>query len=89
MQEKTVTIVNKLGLHARAASKFVNAAKAFSSKVQVEAAGKRVDGKSIMSIMLLAATKGQDLTLRTEGDDEVEAMTTITTLIADRFGEGE
>ncbi len=89
MQEQTVDIVNKLGLHARAASKFVNEAKRFGSTVQIEVNGKRVDGKSIMSIMLLAASKGQSLTLRTTGVDEIEAMAAIVNLIAARFGEDE
>ncbi len=89
MQERTVTVVNKLGLHARAASKFVNVAKRFSASVKVEAGGKQVDGKSIMSIMLLAASQGHTLHLSTDGDDEREAMAAITELIADRFGEGE
>ncbi|NJN50749.1 MAG: HPr family phosphocarrier protein [Gammaproteobacteria bacterium] len=89
MQEQTVIIVNKLGLHARAASKFVNEAKRFGATIQIEVGGKRVDGKSIMSIMLLAASKGQSLTLRTTGDDEAEAMNAITALIANRFGEDE
>jgi phosphocarrier protein HPr len=89
MQERTVDVVNKLGLHARAASKFVNEAKRFGATVQIEVNGKRVDGKSIMSIMLLAASKGQSLTLRTHGDDEIEAMAAIVNLIAARFGEEE
>ena len=89
MQERTVTIVNKLGLHARAASKFVNLAKRFAAKVEVVIPVKTVDGKSIMSIMLLAASQGTQIVLRTDGEDEVEAMQAIDALIADRFGEGE
>jgi len=89
MQERTVIIVNKLGLHARAASKFVNLAKRFASRIEVTNAAKCVDGKSIMSIMLLAASQGTEIGLRISGDDEVDAMQALTELIADRFGEGE
>jgi len=89
MQEQYVTIINKLGLHARAASKFVNLAKRYAAKIQVVNASKSVDGKSIMSIMLLAASQGTEIGLRIDGEDEVEAMEAITGLIADRFGEGE
>ena len=89
MQECTVVIVNKLGLHARAASKFVNLAKRFASRIEVSNAAKSVDGKSIMSIMLLAASQGTEIGLRINGDDEIDAMHAITQLIADRFGEGE
>jgi phosphocarrier protein NPr len=89
MQERNVTIINKLGMHARAASKFVNVAKRYASTIQVTNAAKSVDGKSIMSIMLLAAAQGTEIGLRIDGEDEVEAMQAITTLIADRFGEGE
>ena len=89
MQECSITIINKLGLHARAASKFVNVAKRYASKVEVINAAKAVDGKSIMSIMLLAASQGTQLQLRIVGDDELDAMDAITALIADRFGEEE
>ena len=89
MQERNVTIVNKLGLHARAASKFVNLAKRFASKIEIVNSAKAVDGKSIMGIMLLAASQGTEIALRVEGEDEEEAMQAITDLIADRFGEGE
>ena len=89
MQECSVTIINKLGLHARAASKFVNVAKRYASKIEVISPAKTVDGKSIMSIMLLAASQGTEIGLRIEGEDEDDAMKAITDLIADRFGEGE
>ena len=89
MQERSVTIINKLGLHARAASKFVNVAKRYTSKIEVNNAVKTVDGKSIMSIMLLAASQGTQISLRTDGEDEADAMQAIADLIADRFGEGE
>jgi phosphocarrier protein HPr len=89
MLEHNVTIINKLGLHARAASKFVNVANRFESKIDVGNGSKVVNGKSIMSVMLLAATQGTELILRIDGDDEAEAMQAITNLIADRFGESE
>jgi phosphotransferase system HPr (HPr) family protein len=89
MLERTITIINKLGLHARAASKFVNVSSRYSSKIEIGDSAKFVNGKSIMSVMLLAAAQGTQLVLRTNGDDEAEAMEAITALIADRFGEGE
>ena len=89
MIQTQVTIVNKLGLHARAAAKFVACASAFSSKIQAGANGKLVDGKSIMSVMLLAAGKGTVLDLQIEGEDEDAALTAIQQLIANRFDEPE
>jgi phosphocarrier protein HPr len=84
-----VTIVNKLGLHARAAAKFVGCTSAFSSSIQTGKEGSLVDGKSIMSIMMLAAGKGTILELRIEGDDEEAALEALTTLIDNRFDEAE
>jgi len=89
MQERTVTIVNKLGLHARAASKLVKVAGQFGASVRIATDAKSVDGKSIMSVMMLAAVQGTTVVLRTEGDDEADAMEAIVALIEDRFGEGE
>ena len=89
MISKNLTIVNKLGLHARAAAKFVSCASAFSAAVRVGSGGDLVDGKSIMSVMMLAAAKGTELTVETEGSDEEEALAAIETLIANRFDEGE
>lgn len=89
MIETTVTIINKLGLHARAASKLVNTASAFAAEIQVGKDGNMVDGKSIMSVMMLAASKGTDLQLQCDGPDEQLAADTITTLINNRFDEGE
>jgi len=89
MQERNVTIVNKLGLHARAASKLVKVAGQFACSVRVATGQKTVDGKSIMSVMLLAAVQGTPVVLRTEGDDELAAMDALVALIEDRFGEGE
>ncbi|MDJ0879847.1 MAG: HPr family phosphocarrier protein [Halieaceae bacterium] len=89
MLRQKITIINKLGLHARAAAKFVSCASAFSSTIQVGHDDKMVDGKSIMSIMMLAAGKGTELELTIEGQDEREALDAITQLIENRFDEGE
>jgi phosphocarrier protein NPr len=84
-----VTIINKLGLHARAAAKFVGCASAFSSAIRAGKDGNLVDGKSIMSVMMLAAGKGTVLDLQVEGKDEEEALQALQTLIANRFDEPE
>ena len=93
MVEATLSIVNKLGLHARAAGKLVNLTKTFSSQVTVSRAddesGEAVDGKSIMAVMLLAAPLGSELKVQVSGEDEEAAMAAIAKLIADRFGEEE
>jgi len=89
MIESQLLIVNKLGLHARAAAKLVSCASRFASNVQLCKDSEWVDGKSIMSVMMLAAGKGSTLTLRTKGSDEEEASTAIHALVNDFFGEGE
>lgn len=89
MLEENVEIINKLGLHARAATKMATMAKRFSSKIVVSYAGKDVDCKSIMSLMLLAAAKGSVITLKVEGSDETLAMEEVKALINDRFEESE
>ena len=89
MQDKTVTIVNKLGLHARAAAKFVTLASSFASDIKVARNGQEVNGKSIMGVMMLAASKGSDITLVIDGSDETEAIEKLTELIQERFGEDE
>ncbi len=89
MFEEQVEIVNKLGLHARAATKFANTANKFSCKVSVHFGEKQIDGKSIMALMLLAAAKGSKLTLITEGEDAREAMDSLITLIKNKFDEHE
>ena len=89
MIEAQVTIVNKLGLHARAAAKLVSCASAFSSKILAGKNGNLVDGKSIMSVMMLAAGKGTVLDLKIDGADEAAALEAIRTLIANRFDEAE
>ena len=89
MISRKLTIVNKLGLHARAASKFVAEAQKFVSVITVDHGGKTLNGKSIMAIMLLAANQGTVLTINAKGSDETEALDAIDALLADRFGEGE
>ena len=89
MIETQVTIVNKLGLHARAAAKFVACTSAFSSSIQAGKDGNMVDAKSIMSVMMLAAGKGTVLDLVIDGEDEEEALQALTTLIGNRFDESE
>jgi phosphocarrier protein HPr len=84
-----VPIVNKLGLHARAAAKLVRLAGVFGSTVQVEFNGMRVNGKSIMGVMMLAAGKGCRVSIEVEGEDEADAFGALTALIADRFEEAE
>lgn len=84
-----LTIINKLGLHARAAAKFVATSSAFASSIQTGKDGQLVDGKSIMSIMMLAASQGSVLDLEVDGKDEQEALQAITTLINNRFDEDE
>jgi len=89
MQERPVTVINKLALHARAAAKFVTAASAFSSNVDISKNGQSVNGKSIMGVMMLAASRGTELIIMTQGDDEVEAAESLVSLIENRFGEQE
>jgi len=85
--EREVEIINRLGLHARAAAKLVHAASAFDSRVTLIKDGEEVDAKSILGILLLAAAQGSRVTVRIDGDDEEQAMEAVTTLIADRFEE--
>ena len=82
-----VTIVNRLGLHARAAAKFVHLASAFASRVTVSRDGTRVDGKSILGLLTLAASKGTKLHVSIQGEDEVEAGAKLAELVRSRFGE--
>jgi phosphocarrier protein HPr len=89
MQERSVTVINKLGLHARAAAKFVTAASAFSSEINIVKGGQTVNGKSIMGVMMLAASRGTELVITVHGGDEQQAADNLETLIADRFGEAE
>lgn len=89
MLKDQVTIINKLGLHARAAALFASTAGRYASQIRVGVNGKLVDAKSVMSLMLLAANKGSELNIEVEGQDQDEAMTAICELINDRFGEDE
>ncbi len=89
MVTKEITIVNKLGLHARAAVKFVNLAKQFEAEIQLTANHRCVNGKSIMGIMMLAASRGTPVLLSAEGPDEDEALLQLERLVLERFGEPE
>jgi phosphocarrier protein HPr len=89
MIEKEVLIRNKLGLHARAAVKFVNLANRYSASVTVIKDDTEIDGKSILGILTLAAVQGSALALRISGKDEDEAMRALTALVKDKFGEKE
>ena len=89
MPRAEAEIVNKLGLHARASAKLTQAATAFSSEVWLERNGRRVNAKSIMGVMMLAAGTGTSIIVDTEGADADAALQAILKLIADRFGEGE
>lgn len=87
MIERDLEIVNRLGLHARAAAKLVQTTSGFKSRVTLIREGEEIDGKSILGILLLAAAQGSRMIVRTEGADEIEALDAIANLIADRFGE--
>jgi phosphocarrier protein len=85
--EQEVEIVNRLGLHARAAARLVHIASGFGARTLLIKDGEEVDAKSILGILLLAAAQGTRLGVRCEGDDEAAAFAAVTALIADRFGE--
>ncbi len=87
MIERQVEIVNRLGLHARAAAKLVHLAGRFDSQVSLSMNGEEVDAKSILGILLLAAAQGSEVIVKCDGVDEEEAMTAVTGLIANRFAE--
>ena len=89
MLRQEIVIVNKLGLHARAAAKFVKVASGFDSSIQVARGSRVVNGKSIMGVMMLAAGKGTSLELIAEGKDEALAVAELIRLIEGRFGEAE
>jgi phosphocarrier protein len=89
MLTRDVTISNKLGLHARAAAKLVSTAGRFAADVFVEKEDQRINGKSIMGVMMLAASQGTVLTLVVDGEDAAAAMDALTSLVDDKFGEGE
>ena len=89
MLSRDVTICNKLGLHARAAAKLVSVASGYGADVTIEKNGQRINGKSIMGVMMLAASCGTTLQLHVNGEGEAEAMDALTHLIDDKFGEDE
>ena len=89
MLQKEVEIVNKLGLHARAAAKLTQLAAKYQCDVSLARNGRKVNAKSIMGVMMLAAGKGSRIVLETEGPDEGEAMDAIVALIGEYFGEGQ
>jgi phosphocarrier protein len=89
MLQREVEIVNKLGLHARASAKLTQVAGKFAADVWLSRNGRRVNAKSIMGVMMLAAAKGSTVLIETDGADEVEAMQALERLVATRFGESE
>lgn len=89
MLQQEAEIINKLGLHARASAKLTQVAGNYASSIWLSRNGRRVNAKSIMGVMMLAAAKGSKIVIETEGADETAAMKALQNLIADRFGEGE
>lgn len=89
MLQRTVEIVNKLGMHARASAKLTQLAAQFKADIWMTRKDRRVNAKSIMGVMMLAASKGSSVGIEIDGDDETEAMEAIVNLISDRFGEAE
>ncbi|MBR9827215.1 MAG: HPr family phosphocarrier protein [Oceanospirillales bacterium] len=89
MIEKQLTIINKLGLHARAAAKLVTTASQFQADIRITREDREIDGKSIMSVMMLAANKGTKIQLSAHGEDELDALNALETLINNRFDEPE
>ncbi len=87
MEKENLVIINRLGLHARAAAQLVKAANRFESNIMIEKDGSAVDGKSIMSILMLAAQKGSVISVSTDGRDEKEALAAIKDLVGNGFGE--
>ena len=89
MLQQDVLIINKLGLHARASAKLTQIASSFKCEVMLSRNNRRVNAKSIMGVMMLAAAKGATISIETDGADEAEAMQALVNLINDYFGEGE
>jgi phosphocarrier protein HPr len=89
MTTRTTTISNKLGLHARASAKLTKLAGSFPCQVWISRGERRVNGKSIMGVMMLAAGMGSEITIEAEGEREEEAVAALVALVEDRFGEGE
>ena len=89
MQKQKTTIINKLGLHARASAKLTKLAGSFPCQVWISKGERRVNAKSIMGVMMLAAGLGSEVEMETDGEQEAEAMQALVALFADKFGEGE
>jgi len=89
MTSRSVTVVNQLGMHARAAAKFVHLAARFDSRVRVAREGREMDGKSVMGLLLLAAARGSTMTISAEGADELAAVRALAALVEGGFGEDE
>ena len=89
MRCQKITIINRLGMHARASAKFVSLASEFSAEITLQRNGQQVNGKSIMGIMMLAAAKGAEVELCADGKDEKKALESLAELINNRFGESE
>ena len=89
MIKQDIEIINKLGLHARASSKLTQTASQFSSEIWIEKNGRKVNAKSIMGVMMLAAAQGSSIAIEAHGSDETAAMAALHALINDYFGEGE
>ena len=89
MISKEVEIINKLGLHARASTRLTQVAGRYASEIMIERAGRRVNAKSIMGVMMLASSKGSKVTLEARGPDENEAIEALVALVESRFGEDE
>jgi phosphocarrier protein len=89
MQQREIEIINKLGLHARAAARLVTLAQTYSAEIHVARNGQKVNGKSIMGVMMLAAARGSIIEITTDGEDEQEAMQALVELINNRFDEDE
>lgn len=86
---RDIEIINKLGMHARAAAKFVKLASTFESMIEIERNARRVNGKSIMGVMMLAASKGSQITVYADGHDEEESLNQLVALVNNRFDEDE
>jgi phosphocarrier protein len=89
MQHREIEITNKLGLHARASAKLTQLAGQFAAEVWISREGRKVNAKSIMGVMMLAAAKGSLVAIETDGPDEAQAMAALIALINEKFGEGE
>jgi phosphocarrier protein HPr len=88
MTSRAVDVVNRLGVHARAAAKFVHLASGFASRIRVARDGREIDGKSILGILLLAAARGTSITIQADGPDEQAALTALVALVESGFDEG-